>query len=332
MMVGRAPQMIEFSQNTCIATGASPVYTYFGGNVRTIAGGVFRSNVFLHNAYGFGGDDATADALHAMALHYPDGVLTDNLIGGGSASRYPPGNHVLSVDEWQAQFVNFAAGDFRLTDQSRARFTTIDGNRLASAEPDPAAPPADADAETTGAPRTATQRTSVTPQEVPSPRDDRSGDPAPDGAAVARRGLPPAMPPPPTTGVDADARSRVQPRAAAVLAVPSVAPVTAYAVPIGAEHPAGATAHSRVTVTVLAPADALTPHSTVTVATNVADLPGPVARVAIHVDGRLIGTRTSAPFEVSWPVPASGTFRITAIVTDASGARATSAPLEVRVR
>jgi regulation of enolase protein 1 (concanavalin A-like superfamily) len=126
MQVGRSPQQLVYEHNTCISDGSAFIYTYRGGDVRVTLGGVFRSNVFVHNQYGFSGDGATSGGVQALAPHYPDLVFTDNLIGGGVAANYP-NNLVLSASEFQAHFVNYAHGDFRLTDAARARFASHDG-------------------------------------------------------------------------------------------------------------------------------------------------------------------------------------------------------------
>jgi hypothetical protein len=157
LVVGRAPQFVEFSSNTCIANGAAAFYTYYGGDVREIEGGVFRANVFLHNQYGFSAENFTSGGIGALDLHYPGGVLERNLIGGSvSASRYPY-DHRLGLAEFQAQFVNYAGGDFRLTDVARETFTGPDGlypgadfaglaaamtGTAAPSEPAPDSPPA----------------------------------------------------------------------------------------------------------------------------------------------------------------------------------------------
>jgi hypothetical protein len=117
LTVGRAPQQLVFTSNTCITDGAAAIYTYPGGDVREIAGAVFRENVFPHNRYGFSGEGATAGGTLALQAYYPDGVLEANLIGGGQASRYP-GNVVMSARDWEAQFVDFAGGDYRIRPDS----------------------------------------------------------------------------------------------------------------------------------------------------------------------------------------------------------------------
>jgi regulation of enolase protein 1 (concanavalin A-like superfamily) len=126
LVVGRAPQEIEFSFNTCIGNGSAAFYTFFGGDVRQIHGGVFRRNVFLHGSYGFSAEGATAGGMAALTLHYPGGVLAGNLIAGGSASRYPSCD-VIGVSDFQAQFVDYGGGDFRLTAAARARFADAHG-------------------------------------------------------------------------------------------------------------------------------------------------------------------------------------------------------------
>src|SRR5690606_22314763 len=121
LTVGRAPQEIEFSFNTCIANGSAAIYTYLGGSERLIRGAVFLGKVFLHSSYGSSAEVGGSGGMAAFDLYYPDGVFADNLIGGGSASGYP-GNYLLGLTEFKAQFLDYGGGEFQLTDAAKARF------------------------------------------------------------------------------------------------------------------------------------------------------------------------------------------------------------------
>ena len=49
------------------------------------------------------------------------------MLAGGSASLYPAGNYFPSVTTWLAQFVNYAAGDYRLVSTSPYKGAGTDG-------------------------------------------------------------------------------------------------------------------------------------------------------------------------------------------------------------
>jgi Bacterial Ig domain len=63
------------------------------------------------------------------------------------------------------------------------------------------------------------------------------------------------------------------------------------------------------------------------------DVDGVVKTVRFFVDGALVGTRTAAPFEVTWRARVAGPHTITAIATDNSGSSTTAtAVISVRSR
>jgi hypothetical protein len=341
LTVGRAPQQIEFSGNTCIADGAAPIYTYHGGDVRTIFGGVFRRNVFPHNSYGFSGEGATAGGVAALAVHYPDLVFVDNLIGGGVQASYP-GNHVVAVSDFIAQFEDHASGNYRLTAAARGRFPVSGSGRLGwdpdaagpwsapewpeaspPAPPVPAPPPA-------GERRVAVPRVAAPPS-VPSPDLPARGAPG-DRRAVTRSADPsPSVPPLPARTQGAVS---VSPQPATVdAAAPPVASSPSSHAP-GGVHASGAwlPAAPLLTLVVRAPADALPAGALVTLAVSGAHLPAPLVRVDITVDDEIVATMAGAPFDVAWRVPPSGSYRIAAVAVDIHGARHASAPLDVHVR
>lgn len=113
MMIGRAPAHVIVEHNTTITNGSSWIYTYKGGSVMTAEGLVVRDNLALNNAYGFMGE-GVGPGKAVLARYYPGAVFEGNVLAGGNASDYPPGNLFPSVDAFKAQFVDFAAADYRL--------------------------------------------------------------------------------------------------------------------------------------------------------------------------------------------------------------------------
>jgi hypothetical protein len=60
----------------------------------------------------------------------PDAVLTTNVLAGGVASRYPAGNYFPTTSAWEAEFVDYAGGDYRLSATSVYRQGGTDGADL----------------------------------------------------------------------------------------------------------------------------------------------------------------------------------------------------------
>jgi hypothetical protein len=127
LQVGNEPANILVEHNTIVQT--AHLATLYGGPPqarRPIRGFRFRNNIGWHNQYGlFGNGEGTG--LQAIAAYLPDGEFTGNVLAGGSANRYPPGNRFLSAAEVMAQFVNPNAGNFRLRPDSMARNAATDG-------------------------------------------------------------------------------------------------------------------------------------------------------------------------------------------------------------
>jgi hypothetical protein len=70
------------------------------------------------------------------------------------------------------------------------------------------------------------------------------------------------------------------------------------------------------------------------VVASASDSQSGVASVAFYVDGSLIGTASSSPWQVPWNTKrvSSGQHVLTAVATDRVGNRQTSAPITVTVR
>ncbi len=71
--------------------------------------------------------------------------------------------------------------------------------------------------------------------------------------------------------------------------------------------------------------------ATVGLSATASDADGTVARVSFYVGSTLIGSDTSAPYTLSWSGVAAGTYSLTAVATDNTGATTTSAPVALTV-
>ncbi|HKQ62827.1 MAG TPA: hypothetical protein VJS92_16160 [Candidatus Polarisedimenticolaceae bacterium] len=85
LLDGSADVVVE--RNTAAQTG-----TIVAVSGRPHTGFVFRDNVAPHNEYGIGGDNHFGDPLGTIQAYLPEAVITGNVIAGGAAARYPPGN------------------------------------------------------------------------------------------------------------------------------------------------------------------------------------------------------------------------------------------------
>jgi hypothetical protein len=106
-------QMLEGTSDVKIEhnTGLQRGYTLFalGPPHRRFT---FRHNIAPHNEYGIFGNDVGI-GIDALEAYFPDAVVTDNVLAGGEASRYPEGNVFPdSIDA--VPFVDRKAGNYRL--------------------------------------------------------------------------------------------------------------------------------------------------------------------------------------------------------------------------
>jgi hypothetical protein len=89
----------------------------------------FTNNVAPHNEYGIFGSGA-GFGTSAINAYFPDSIVRRNALGGGPGSRYPGDNLFPDMGTFAAQFVNIAAGDFRLVPASQFAGAATDGKNL----------------------------------------------------------------------------------------------------------------------------------------------------------------------------------------------------------
>lgn len=130
VLIGEGPSEVTIEHNTVSQSGN--ILMAYGGT-RTepmpVRGLRFRDNLIRHNEYGVHGDNRSPgqDTLDA---YFPGALFQSNAIAGGDSRRYPSGNTFLSEDEFRSQFVDAAAGDFRLKTSSRFRGAASDKKDL----------------------------------------------------------------------------------------------------------------------------------------------------------------------------------------------------------
>ena len=86
-----------------------------------------------------------------------------------------------------------------------------------------------------------------------------------------------------------------------------------------------------VSLTSPAAGAAFTSPANITISANANDSDGSISKVEFYAGTTLIGTSTSAPYQITWGAVAAGTYSLTAVATDNSSASTVSAPVAVVV-
>jgi Right handed beta helix region len=119
ILMGAMPRDISIEHNTVFHTGMA--LQLFDGKTpsgrREIEPLVFRGNAMRHNTYGVKGDSVNS-GIPTLTKYAPLAVFEHNVLAGGRANQYPALNHFPSVAEFEAQFVDPAAGNFDLVPDS----------------------------------------------------------------------------------------------------------------------------------------------------------------------------------------------------------------------
>jgi hypothetical protein len=128
-LIGEEPRDVTIDHNTIDHAGSVVLYAYGGTatDPREIFGMRFTNNLARHNTSGISAAGQSYGNA-AINAYFPDGVVTANLLAGGNGSRYPAGN--FFGNNFDAQFVNRPAGDYRLIPTSMYNSGSTDGEPL----------------------------------------------------------------------------------------------------------------------------------------------------------------------------------------------------------
>jgi hypothetical protein len=130
LQMGNQPRDIVVEHNTVHHTGVVvSVYGTPRDAFAPITGFLFRDNVMRHNTYGVKGQSVGVGNA-TLAAFFTNVVFERNALAGGDARLYPAGNYFPTVGDFDAAFVDSAAGDYRLVTGSAFSAGASDGGAL----------------------------------------------------------------------------------------------------------------------------------------------------------------------------------------------------------
>ncbi|HVZ19894.1 MAG TPA: putative Ig domain-containing protein [Vicinamibacterales bacterium] len=124
------PRDVVIDHNTVISTGKG----FLEVSGAPVSGFTMTNNVGRHNTYGIFGSNYGYGTT-AIVHYFPDGVITDNVLAGGSAKSYPSGNLFPTTASFEAHFADYANGVYALTPGTDWAGAGTDGLDLGAAEP-----------------------------------------------------------------------------------------------------------------------------------------------------------------------------------------------------
>jgi hypothetical protein len=112
MLIGDEPRDIVVDHNTIDAEGSAILYVHGGSasSPRQVPGFQFTNNAVRHRAYGINGAHY-AWGNDIITGYFPGSVVAGNWLQGGTASRYPAGNHFGGT--YEGAFMDVPAADYR---------------------------------------------------------------------------------------------------------------------------------------------------------------------------------------------------------------------------
>ena len=99
------------------------------GNGTAMTRFTYTNNLSRHNTWGIYGD-GKGSGLVSISVYFPGSVIRRNVLAGGVASKYPVDNYFPPAAEFIGQFVDAAAGNYRLGIWSPYRRAGTDGTDI----------------------------------------------------------------------------------------------------------------------------------------------------------------------------------------------------------
>jgi len=129
--LGDGPDAITIDHNTVMSTDSTILWLYGGPTTSPtpVTNAVYTNNLSLHNSYGIFGNGLSSGTTSINA-YMPGGIVSRNVLAGGSASKYPTGNFFPTTAAWPSLFVGYTAGDYHLAPSSGYLSAGTDGDGL----------------------------------------------------------------------------------------------------------------------------------------------------------------------------------------------------------
>jgi hypothetical protein len=126
MLLSDSPREVTVDHNTIVQRASTGLVKIANGLTTSLA---ITNNIAGHGNFGIIGKDHGV-GNDSIATFLPGAVIAKNVIAGGKASLYPPGNLFPSLDDFRAQFVDFSAHDYHLKPRSPWQHAGTDGRDL----------------------------------------------------------------------------------------------------------------------------------------------------------------------------------------------------------
>ena len=110
LLMVNQPRDIQVDHNTIIAPSSNGIISMGGLPIDDF---VYTNNLARHNTYGIIGSNY-GSGLPTINYYLPNSVTRRNVFAGGKASLYPADNYFPTTTEFEAMFVDYARGDYRL--------------------------------------------------------------------------------------------------------------------------------------------------------------------------------------------------------------------------
>jgi len=175
-LVSGAPRDVTIDHNTIISDHGLGVLQLDGGQIQQFT---FTNNLAKANSYGVIGTSRGV-GNDSITAFLPAVKFTQNVLAGGNGAVYPAGNSFPTTQQFEAQFVSYSGGDYRLNTGSPWRGAGLDGLDLGAIFGAPAA--------VSSAPSPAAASAPAPPAPSPDSSDQHSPDSPSDivGRAVPR--------------------------------------------------------------------------------------------------------------------------------------------------
>jgi len=130
-LIGGGPQQVTLDHNTVDNDGSATIYLYggFAPAGPQIAGFVLTNNLLRDNSYAVFGDKA-GEGTPGLNAYTTNAVVRRNTFAGAAAKQYPLDNLFPTMAQWQNDFSNAGAADYRLVANSASRNAGTDGADL----------------------------------------------------------------------------------------------------------------------------------------------------------------------------------------------------------